>query len=147
MNSDDEVVAHAMGILLKRLRQPGASMSSPDTVKNYLTLKLATAEREVFGTLWLDVQNRIVAEDDLFFGSVTHTNVHPREVIKTALRHNAAAVILYHNHPNGQPDPSTADKALTTMLCSTLGTVEVRMLDHLIVAGTQTFSFAEHGML
>jgi len=147
MNSDDLIIEQALDILSRRIAVPHAVVSSPLAVKKYLTVKLAQAEREVFGVLWLNVLNGVIACDDLFFGTLVHACVHPREVVKSALKHNAAAAIYFHNHPSGSTAPSEADKRLTESLKIALDLVDVRSLDHIIVAGTQTLSFAEEGLM
>jgi DNA repair protein RadC len=116
-------------------------------VKSFLTLKLAQEEREVFSVLWLDARNRLIAYEAMFFGTLTHTSVHPREVVRAALRHNAASAIIVHNHPSGEPDQSAADRTLTEALKNALALVDVRILDHIIVAGTNSLSFAERGLI
>lgn len=146
-NSDEKIIALATDILFRNLRKAGDVLSSPIMVKQYLALRLAQKEQEIFGVLWLDVKNRLTAIEDLFFGTLAHTSVYPREVVKKALRHNAAAMICYHNHPSGSPEPSEADALITRTLRSALQLVEVRLLDHVIVGGTKTYSFAEHGEL
>lgn len=125
----------------------GEVLSSPQAVRHYLKLLLGQQAHESFVVLFLDVKNRLIAAEELFRGTLTHTSVYPREVVKTALAHNAASVILAHNHPSGTPDPSTADRALTNALKQALGLVDIRVLDHFIVAGRQVYSFAEHGEL
>lgn len=122
-------------------------LNSPQRVRQYLQLQLARREREVFAVLYLDSQNRLLKCEELFRGTLTQTSVHPREVVKQALRHNAAGVILAHNHPSGVAEPSRADELLTRALKDALALVEVRVLDHLIVAGNATVSFAERGLL
>jgi DNA repair protein RadC len=122
-------------------------LNSPQRVRQYLQLQLARHEHEVFAVLYLDSQNRLLKCEELFRGTLTQTSVHPREVVKQALRHNAAGVILAHNHPSGVAEPSRADELLTRALKDALGLVEVRVLDHLIVAGNATVSFAERGLL
>ncbi len=124
-----------------------AVLNSPDKVRQYLQLQLARREHEVFAVLYLDAQNRLLKYEELFRGTLTQTSVHPREVVKQALRHNAAAVILAHNHPSGAAEPSRADELLTKALKDALALVEVRILDHLIVAGNATVSFAERGLI
>ncbi|UCV12511.1 DNA repair protein RadC [Dechloromonas denitrificans] len=124
------------------------SFSSPSQVRDWLRLKLANRQHEVFMALWLDAQNRLLKADELFTGSLTQTSVYPREVVKTALAHNAAAVILAHNHPSGVAEPSRADELLTKNLKDALAMVDVKLLDHFIVAGNQTpISFAERGLI
>lgn len=127
--------------------QRGASFTSPAAVKEYLGAKLGGFEHEVFAVLFLDTQHRLIDYVEMFRGTIDSASVHPRELVKEALRCNAAAVILSHNHPSGNPEPSSADKALTQQLKSSLGLVDVRVLDHIIVAGHLTASFAERGLL
>ena len=122
-------------------------LSSPGKVRDYLRLTLGGRPHEVFIALYLDAQNRLLACDELFRGTLTQTSVYPREVVKQALRHNAAGVIFAHNHPSGIAEPSRADEMLTASLKQALGLVEVRVLDHLIVANNATVSFAERGLL
>lgn len=123
----------------------GNSLSSPRSVREYLQLLMANQKYESFVVLFLDVKNRLITAEELFRGTLTHTSVYPREVVKTALSHNAASVILAHNHPSGSPEPSDADRALTKALQQALGLIEIRVLDHFIVAGRHIYSFAEHG--
>jgi DNA repair protein RadC len=123
------------------------SLTSIDTVRDYLRLTLARRPYEVFFCLFLDARNRLLAAEELFRGSVTQTSVHPREVARQALLHNAAAVIVAHNHPSGHEQPSAADIEMTRVLVSALGLIEVQVLDHIIVAGNTTFSLAEHRLL
>lgn len=143
-SSDDIIINQALAILSKKLRQPGIAMSSPKVVKQFLTMKLMLAEREVFGVIWLNAMNEVIACEDLFFGTLTSAGVHPREIIKSALSHNAAGLICYHNHPSGKPDPSDADKRLTKVLVECLRHIDVKLLDHIIVGGLDTYSFAEN---
>ena len=124
------------------------TFSSPGQVRDWLRLKLATLQNEVFMALWLDAQNRLLKAEELFSGTLTQTSVYPREVVKSALGHNAAAVILAHNHPSGIAEPSRADELLTKALKDALAMVDVKVLDHFIVAGnTPPLSFAERGLL
>jgi len=124
------------------------SFSSPGKVRDWLRLKLAARQNEVFMVLWLDAQNRLIRADELFAGTLTQTSVYPREVVKAALANNAAAVILAHNHPSGVAEPSAADEMLTRNLKAALALVDVKVLDHFIVAGTGVpLSFAERGLL
>ncbi|ACT47292.1 RadC family protein [Methylotenera mobilis] len=120
---------------------------SPQQVRDYLVLKLGALPREVFMVLFLDAQNRLNAAEELFSGTLTQTSVYPREVVKRAMHHNAASVILAHNHPSGVAQQSAADELLTQQLKQALALVDVRVLDHFIVAGNQTLSFAERGLL
>ncbi|NJD25173.1 MAG: JAB domain-containing protein [Betaproteobacteria bacterium] len=122
--------------------------SAPGKVRDWLRLKLATRPHEVFMALWLDAQNRLIRADELFTGTLTQTSVYPREVVKAALACNAAAVILAHNHPSGVAEPSRADELLTQSLKSALALVDIKVLDHFIVAGNAApLSFAERGLL
>src|SRR5882672_1920666 len=123
------------------------ALTSPRAVRDYLRLALAGREQEVFVVLLLDAQHRVIASEELFRGTLTQTSVYPREVVKCALKHNAAAVIFAHNHPSGVAEPSHADEILTRSLKSALALVDIRVLDHFIVAGTRTMSFAERGLL
>jgi DNA repair protein RadC len=124
------------------------TFSSPGQVRDWLRLKLASRQNEVFMALWLDAQNRLLKAEELFSGTLTQTSVYPREVVKSALAHNAAAVILAHNHPSGVAEPSRADELLTKALKDALAMVDVKLLDHFIVAGnTPPLSFAERGLL
>ncbi len=120
---------------------------SPQQVRDYLVLKLGALTREVFMVLFLDAQNRLHAAEELFSGTLTQTSVYPREVVKRAIHHNAASVILAHNHPSGAVQQSSADELLTQQLKQALALVDVRVLDHFIVAGNQMLSFAECGLL
>jgi DNA repair protein RadC len=123
------------------------ALASPRAVRDYLRLALAGREQEVFMVLLLDAQHRVIAHEELFRGTLTQTSVYPREVVKCSLRHNAAAVIFAHNHPSGVAEPSHADEILTRSLKSALALVDIQVLDHFIVAGSRTMSFAERGLL
>jgi DNA repair protein RadC len=120
---------------------------TPGAVKQYLQLHLAQRGHEVFAVLFLDSQNRLIALEELFRGTLTQTSVYPREVVLHALKHQAAAVVLAHNHPSGTVQPSRADEALTQTLKAALALVDVRVLDHVIVGPGQALSMAEKGLL
>lgn len=123
------------------------AMSHPGAVRTYLKLKLAPLEHEEFHAIWVDAQNRVIAFDRLFTGSLTHTSVYPREVIKIALSHNAAGVVIAHNHPSGVTEPSREDIKLTETLQTALAMVDVKLLDHFIVAGNSApISLRERGI-
>jgi len=122
-------------------------LSSPQQVRDYLCLKLGSLAREVFVVLFLDAQNRVLAQEEMFSGTLTQTSVYPREVVRRALHHNAASLIFAHNHPSGVAEQSRTDELLTTALKQALALVDVRVLDHFIVAGNTTLSFAERGLL
>jgi DNA repair protein RadC len=132
--------------LLARTRT-SSTLTSPGAVRDYLRLSLGGREHEVFVCIWLDAQHRVIEAQELFRGTLTQTSVYPREVVKAGLRANAAAVIFAHNHPSGAAQPSQADELLTRNLRDALALVEVKVLDHFIVAGSQAISFAERGLL
>lgn len=142
-----EQVLEAARQVIEHKMQRGASFTSPAAVKEYLCAKLAGYEHEVFAVLFLDTKHRLIEYVEMFHGTIDSASVYPREVVKEALRLNAAAVILSHNHPSGNPEPSNADQVLTQRLKEALGLVEVRTLDHMIVAGVGTVSFAERGLI
>lgn len=144
---EDATIRRALRILETRLREPGAALSSPAAVRDYLALSIGDREREVFIAIFLDAQNRVIEAEELFRGTLTQTSVYPREVVKRALALNAASVIFAHNHPSGVAEPSQADHWLTDQLKAALALVDVRTLDHFVVAGRQTLSFAERGWL
>ena len=123
------------------------TLSSPGSVRDYLRLIFAGQEYESFVVLFLDAQNRLIASHEMFRGTLTQTSVYPREIVKESLRFNAAAVIFSHNHPSGVPEPSRADEQLTSSLRQALALVDVKVLDHFIVAGPATLSFAERGLM
>jgi DNA repair protein RadC len=132
---------------LKDELRAASALTSPGAVRDYLRLAIADREHEVFVCLWLDAQHRVLCFEELFRGTLTQTSVYPREVVKAGLRANAAAVIFAHNHPSGAAQPSRADELLTRNLKDALALVEVKVLDHFIVAGPHTLSFAERGLL
>ena len=132
---------------LKEKIASGAALSSPAAVREYLRLKLQALPHEVFVVLFLDAQNRVIEIEELFRGTLTQTSVYPREVVKRALARNAGAVIFAHNHPSGVAEPSHADETLTQALKQALALIDVRVLDHFIVAGAGVVSFAERGLL
>ena len=125
----------------------GAGLCSPQAVKDYLRLKLSGRQHEVFMAVFLDAQNRVLAVEELFRGTLTQTSVFPREIVKRALRFNAAAIIFAHNHPSGVAEPSRADEALTQTLKHTLALVDVKVLDHFVIGGDSAMSFAERGLI
>lgn len=142
----EEVLQRARQVLSYRVRR-GATMSSPQAVKDYLRLEIGTLEHEVFTVIFLDAQHRLLALKEMFRGTVSQTSVYPREVVKEALMLNAAAVVLAHNHPSGCAEPSRADEFLTQSLKAALALVDVRVLDHFVVTVTDVISFAERGFL
>jgi len=126
---------------------PGLNLSSPKTVREFLRLTLRSQDKESFLGIFLDAQNRVLAVDELSSGTLTQTSVFPREVVKRALKSNAAAVVFAHNHPSGLAEPSRADEVLTQALKQALALVDVKVLDHFIVGGSNAMSFAERGLL
>lgn len=142
-----DIVAQALSILAGRLREPGEALTSPESVKSYLAMQIAEKEHEVFGCLFLDNQHRVIACENIFRGTIDGASVHPREVVKESLQRNAAAVILYHNHPSGFPEPSEADKRITQRLIEALKLIDVRVLDHIVIGGLDSVSFAERGLI
>jgi len=137
----------ALEIVGRCLRQNPRAFSTPDAVKTYLQLHLAGETREHFAVLFLDVQNRFIAFERMFTGTLTQTSVYPREIVCAALAHGANGVVLAHNHPSGTVQPSRADEALTQTLKTALDLIGVRVLDHVIVSHTDALSMAEQGLL
>ena len=133
--------------LLAEAMSSAPVFDSPAAVTDFLKLHFAGQAYESFVVVFLDARHQLIVVEDVFRGTLTQTSVYPREVLKRALHHNAAAVILAHNHPSGSTDPSRADGVLTETLRSTLSLIDVRVLDHLVVAGTRSMSFAERGLL
>jgi DNA repair protein RadC len=140
-------VDRALAILGARLRSAGEVFDSPGAVRAYLSLHLAADPCERFAVLYLDGQNRAIAYECHFAGTLTQTSAYPREIAVAAMKHQAAAVILAHNHPSGEVMPSKADHSLTRALQDTLALIDVRVLDHIIVGGVQSFSMAEEGLI
>lgn len=140
------VLELARRTLREQLRS-GDALTTPGAVRDYLRLALGGRTHEVFVCVHLDAQHRVIAAEELFRGTLTQTSVYPREVVKAALAANAAAVIFAHNHPSGLAQPSQADELLTRQLREALALVDVRVLDHFVVAGNQALSFAERGLL
>lgn len=145
--ADDLVIAEALRVLGKRIRNTGRMFTAPQDIKDYLVLQYGPTEHEVFGCVFLSSQHQFIGVEKLFRGSLSQTSVYPREVIKRALAVNAGAVILFHNHPSGMPEPSRADELLTQSLKTALAMVDIRVLDHIVVGGTSTVSFAERGLI
>ena len=133
--------------ILGRYLKSAPVMDSPKIVREFLSCKLGHQSREVFAVLYLNAQHELIEYVEEFFGTLTVTSVYPRELVKRALVLNASAVVLAHNHPSGKPDPSVADEALTRSVSKALIMVDVRTLDHIVVGGGQSVSFAERGLL
>ncbi|MDO9234268.1 MAG: DNA repair protein RadC [Methylotenera sp.] len=145
--SENRAVYKALKILEQKLLVDETVFNSPDSVRNFLKLKLGFEEREVFSVMFLDAQSRLIEYANMFYGTVHQTVVYPREVVKKALSLNAASVVFSHNHPSGVALQSEADELITKQLENALNLVDVRVLDHIIVAGNKTLSFAERGLL
>lgn len=144
------LLAAGLALAQETLAEPmrdASAFESPTVVKDYLRLHFAGQGHESFVVLFLDAQHRLLTAKDLFRGTLTQTSVYPREVLREALNLGAGAVILAHNHPSGVPEPSRADEVLTATMKQTLALVDVRVLDHIVVAGTRTVSFAERGLI
>lgn len=144
--SEIKAISRAKNILYKAMKS-GPIFNNPQIVKDYLQLQIGHLEREVFGVLYLDAQNRLIDFVIEFHGTLTQTSVYPREIVKRAIALNAASTILTHNHPSGVLDPSRADELLTQTLKSSLSLVDVRVLDHMIVSVLGAVSFAEKGLI
>lgn len=142
----EQILAAARRIIDQKM-QRGVSLESPAATREYLRTKLAGYDYEVFAMLMLDNRHRLIEYVELFRGTIDGASVHPREVVREVLRANAAAVILTHNHPSGNPEPSQADELITRRLKETLALIDVRTLDHIIVGGDRTASLAERGLL
>jgi len=142
-----EQLCRCISLLLESRFSHEHTLVSPALTRHYLTSKLAPCEQEVFSCIYLNNQHAVIAYEELFYGTIDGANVYPREVVKACLKHNAAAVIFSHNHPSGITVPSIADKAITERLKAALATVDIRVLDHVIVGGANTYSFADNGLL
>ena len=146
-SKEDAILRHAMSIMETRVRKYDLSFTNPNTVKQYVVGKLSTLEHEVFGIMFLNNQNQLIEYEEMFRGTIDGASVYPREVVKRALELNSAAIIFTHNHPSGITEASEADKQITSRLKQGLELVDIRVLDHVIVAGTETTSFAELGLI
>lgn len=147
---DDSIIEQAIKLIQSKLKTPGKALTSPNRVREFLILHLAQLKEEHFSMILLDNQNRVIGFENIFRGTIDGASVYPREVVKTVLAHNAASVILAHNHPSGDPEPSAADIEITKRLKEALALIDVRALDHIIVGGcskTLTVSFAERGLI
>ncbi|MEI9745542.1 RadC family protein [Enterobacter ludwigii] len=145
--SAQQTIREALTLLERQLREPGVPFTSSNAVRDWLRLNLATLEREALSVLWLDNQHRLIAHDTLFLGTINAITVHPREVVRAGLKHNAAAAVLAHNHPSGEAEPSQADRKMTEHLEQALELVDIRLLDHLVVGGMDIISFSERGWI
>ena len=143
---DDTLIQAALARLNARVLRTG-KIDCPAVAKAYFALHLGHYDHEVFAVLFLDSQHRVIAFREMFHGTLSQTSVYPREIVRQALLLNAGAVMISHNHPSGEPTPSRADEALTTAVTAALRLVDVRLLDHFVVGGGETVSFAERGLL
>jgi DNA repair protein RadC len=146
-SEEDSIITRALDILARRIHKAETYFSSPSAVRDFLRLKMTELEFEIFSVIFLDAQHGVIATEEMFRGTLTQTSVYPREVVKRALHHNAAAVIFAHNHPSGVCEPSRADVMLTDALKKALALADVKALDRFIVAGMNCLSFAERGLL
>jgi DNA repair protein RadC len=146
-NAEDSVIAQALTILHKRMVTTEVDIQNSKDAHNYLRLKLGEREQEVFAVMFLNSQHQLLSYEEMFLGTIDASAIYPREIVKRALLCNAAAVVLAHNHPSGSTTPSSADKNITRKLSDALALVDVRVLDHIIVGGASTCSFAEQGLL
>ena len=142
----DEILAAARAILARRIRR-GRALTSPHQTREFLRCSLAPLDHEVFAIVFLDNRHRVIEYAPLFRGTIDGASVHPREVVKEALRRSAAAVILAHNHPSGVAEPSQADELITNRIRDALALIDVRVLDHFVITGDTIVSFAERGLL
>jgi DNA repair protein RadC len=145
--TDEQIIQAAKRLLERRVFRDTPELTSPAKAADYLTLCLGGQDREQFGVLFLNARHRPLAFETLFWGTFNTSHIHVREVVRAALRHNAGAVILAHNHPAGSVQPSDEDRRVTRELKLALWLVSVRVLDHFVIGGGRTFSFAEHGLL
>jgi DNA repair protein RadC len=144
--TQDQTIKRALRILDRRMRNTSA-LSSPSSVRDYLRILLHDRGHEVFVVVFMDAQHRVIASEEMFRGTLTQTSVYPREVVKAALAHNAASIVFAHNHPSGVTEPSRADELITQALKQALTLVDVKVLDHFVIAGSGSVSFAERGLL
>lgn len=144
---DAAIVRKALSILQARLKKRDVCFTQPELVKSYLRMHLQGDLREIFQVLFVDSQHRLIESKSLFYGTIDASPVYPRVVVQEALRHNAAAIILAHNHPSGVAEPSRADRAITERLQSALALVDIKVLDHFVIGAEEIISFAERGWL
>jgi len=146
-SNGDDLIAAAVQVIEKRFARKHYTIESPGDAAEYLQLRLAGLDREEFMVLFLDARNRVIAAETMFRGTIAGCIIYPREIARSALRRNASAVLLAHNHPSGHPEPSNADIVLTNRIVTALEILDIRVLDHLVVGGAQHVSLAERGML
>jgi DNA repair protein RadC len=144
---EDSIIAEALAIMDRRMFKAGEALTSPRDSAAFLKAKLSGYQWEVFGVLFLDNRHRVLAFEEMFRGTLDGASVHPREVVRAALNHNAAAVILSHNHPSGVSEPSAADRNITHQLRDALQLIGVRVLDHLVIGAGEPTSMAARGLI
>jgi len=142
-----KIIKRALKILESRMTYESNIFSSPDDTKNYLRLKLGNKEREIFSVLYLSSLHQLISYEELFLGTIDGTSIHVREIVKLGLALNAAAIVCAHNHPSGICEPSKADELITQRIKEACGLMDIRLLDHLIVSGTDSVSLAERGLI
>ena len=145
--SEESILERAMLILEDRVVKDKFMIQSPDILRQYLKVKIGSLQHEEFHAVYLDTQNQVIDCVAVFRGTISQTSVYPREIVKQALSYNASAVIFAHNHPSGLVTPSEADRNITQELQKALKLVDVRVLDHMVIAGVTAYSFAEHGLI
>ena len=144
---ENQIIEQALSILEARTLKTSDALTSADDVRSYLALQLTEVEHEVFVVIFMNNRNQVIEFNQMFRGTINGASVYPREVVKQALKVNAAAVIFAHNHPSGIAEPSQADRSITNQLATILDIIDVRVLDHFIVGGANTYSFTENGLL
>lgn len=144
--ADQKIVDQALAIL-SYAHQPGKTLESSQETEEFLRLKLAEHKNELFGCMFLTNRHAVIAIEEIFFGTIDGASVYPRVVVQKALENNAAAVILYHNHPSGVAEPSKADEQITQRIKDALALVDVRVLDHIVVSTDECVSFADRGLI
>jgi DNA repair protein RadC len=144
---ENQLIAEAKHLVYARLQTRDQVFTSPQATRDYLCLQLSERQQEVFCCLFLDCRHRLIEYQEMFVGTIDSCSVYPREVVKAALKVNAAAVILAHNHPSGVAEPSEADQRITARLKSALALLDIRILDHFVIGDNTAVSFAERGLL
>lgn len=144
---EQHIITQAIGLLERQLQVRTVVLTQSDAVRNYLRLQLERQERELFMAMYLDSQHRLIACETVFTGTLGSVSVYPREIVKQALIHNAASLILAHNHPSGMAEPSQADRSVTDRVIAALSLIDVGVLDHIVIGHGEAVSFAERGWL
>lgn len=147
IGKQEETINQALKILESRIKEKGDFMCNPKEVINFLKFKISELEHEVFSIMFLDNQHRLIKYKELFRGTINGSSVHPREILKEALKYNSSAVIIAHNHPSGMIEPSSADREITRQIKDSLELIDIRVLDHIIIGGKESFAFSERGYI